>query len=352
MAVETFQDFKEYRSLIEKLRHFEPEEKKAAAIALALMGEEEALDVLIRIANGGHYTPEIWAKKHWYSSRKKVSDEKWEYSLQDQLEAIDALGKTRNTKALEYLRGLSSHTITPYEDDFEMVNQWTNGTTIKKPATVGCRAEFSQAQAALKSRLSRDYRRKVDPYDGAEREATGQQIQKDIEKVILEDEHYLKIMSAVKNLETAIEEERIAKMPKTPIKTIGCFKHSGAKQDELYTCAEFEVGLKWGIHARPATKISRFCSQYRDSGGEAEEEKSVIFEKVEGPLEAFESGNPRVSGCSIMGLMTLETSKGSRLRIYAQGTDANAWKFLEHLAKEIQREDFDDMQLGDIPAYT
>ena len=60
---------------------------------------------------------------------------------------------------------------------------------------------------------------------------------------------------------------------------------------------------KYGIHARPAAMIVKTASRY---------EADVFVEK---------DGN-RVSGKSIMGLMTLEAPLGCVLRLTVQGPDA------------------------------
>ncbi len=64
-----------------------------------------------------------------------------------------------------------------------------------------------------------------------------------------------------------------------------------------------EVNNQYGIHARPATMIVRHCSQY------------------DSDIEVELSGN-RVSAKSIMGLMTLEATRGKKPTFYARGPDA------------------------------
>lgn len=68
---------------------------------------------------------------------------------------------------------------------------------------------------------------------------------------------------------------------------------------------EVTILNQFGIHARPAAMFVKAASRY---------DAEVFVER---------SGN-RVSGKSIMGLMTLEASKGTRLRLMAQGADADA----------------------------
>jgi phosphocarrier protein HPr len=70
---------------------------------------------------------------------------------------------------------------------------------------------------------------------------------------------------------------------------------------------------QYGIHARPAALFVKAASRY----------DSDIYVEKDGS---------RVSGKSIMGLMTLEASKGSKIRITVEGTDAaEAMKELQAL---------------------
>lgn len=66
---------------------------------------------------------------------------------------------------------------------------------------------------------------------------------------------------------------------------------------------EFEVRNRYGIHARPAALFVKTASRF---------DADITVEK----------GDNVVSGKSIMGLMTLEASQGSRLRITVEGEDA------------------------------
>lgn len=66
---------------------------------------------------------------------------------------------------------------------------------------------------------------------------------------------------------------------------------------------EFVIVNQYGIHARPAALLVRAATRY---------EAEVMIEK---------DGN-RVSAKSIMGLMTLEASRGSKLLVTAVGPDA------------------------------
>lgn len=66
---------------------------------------------------------------------------------------------------------------------------------------------------------------------------------------------------------------------------------------------EIEIQNKKGLHARAA---AAFVKAIEDLDAEVEVEKS----------------EQRVSGCSIMGIMMLAASKGSFIKIYAEGNQA------------------------------
>lgn len=67
---------------------------------------------------------------------------------------------------------------------------------------------------------------------------------------------------------------------------------------------EFKMLNKYGLHARPAALFVKSASRF---------DSEITVEK---------DGN-KVSGKSIMGLMTLEASFGSILKVTAQGPDAD-----------------------------
>jgi phosphocarrier protein HPr len=76
-------------------------------------------------------------------------------------------------------------------------------------------------------------------------------------------------------------------------------------QDDKPLTRDFVILNRYGMHARPAAMFVKTASRY---------DADVVVEK---------DGN-QVSGRSIMGMMTLEASKGSRLRVTASGPDAAA----------------------------
>ncbi|MBM4143318.1 MAG: HPr family phosphocarrier protein [Lentisphaerae bacterium] len=78
---------------------------------------------------------------------------------------------------------------------------------------------------------------------------------------------------------------------------------------------EVEIRNQYGIHARPAALFVKLASRF---------DADVYVEK----------NNSRVSGKSIMGLMTLEASRGTRLRIIAAGADAE--QVLDELAALVE----------------
>ena len=66
---------------------------------------------------------------------------------------------------------------------------------------------------------------------------------------------------------------------------------------------KLEIVNQYGIHARPAALFVKTAQRY---------DADVYVEK----------GDNRVSGKSIMGMMTLEASRGSVLKVIAEGEDA------------------------------
>ena len=75
---------------------------------------------------------------------------------------------------------------------------------------------------------------------------------------------------------------------------------------------EYVIRNRYGIHARPAAMLVKTASKFQSD---------VTVEK----------GAVRVSGKSIMGLMTMEASCGAKIRIVAEGVDA------EQALDEIER---------------
>jgi phosphocarrier protein len=78
-------------------------------------------------------------------------------------------------------------------------------------------------------------------------------------------------------------------------------------------CKELVVANRLGIHARPAAMFVRIASRFQSE---------IVVEK----------DGERINGKSIMGLMMLAAGPGSRLRLHANGEDANdAVRALEEL---------------------
>jgi phosphocarrier protein HPr len=78
---------------------------------------------------------------------------------------------------------------------------------------------------------------------------------------------------------------------------------------------------QFGLHARPSALFVKIASRY---------ESDVLVEK---------DGNT-VSGKSIMGLMTLEASLGSKMKITAVGMDAD--KVLNELEQLVENKFYED----------
>ena len=87
--------------------------------------------------------------------------------------------------------------------------------------------------------------------------------------------------------------------------------HSAGKNNSKIA-REYVIRNRYGIHARPAAMLVKTASKFQ---------ADVTLEK----------GVVRVSGKSIMGLMTMEASCGAKIRIVAEGVDA------EQALDEIER---------------
>ena len=75
-------------------------------------------------------------------------------------------------------------------------------------------------------------------------------------------------------------------------------KPTGPKVEKFLT-----VQNKMGIHARPAAMVVRITNKF----------KAEVF---------FEKDDEQVNGKSIMGLMMLAAGRGSKIKVIAQGDDA------------------------------
>ena len=80
---------------------------------------------------------------------------------------------------------------------------------------------------------------------------------------------------------------------------------------------EMTIENKLGFHARPATVFARVASKF---------ESDIVVEK----------DGTRISAKSLMGLLSLEASCGTRIKVTANGPDAeNALDELEHILHGI-----------------
>lgn len=84
---------------------------------------------------------------------------------------------------------------------------------------------------------------------------------------------------------------------------------------------ELAILNQYGIHARPAAMFVKTASKY-------ESEVTVERDSV------------RVSGKSIMGLMTMEASCGTKIRIIAEGVDAN--QAIDELQKLVEHKFYEE----------
>ena len=78
--------------------------------------------------------------------------------------------------------------------------------------------------------------------------------------------------------------------------------NDGDKNEDSIT-RDFQILNQYGIHARPASLFVKIASRY------------------DADIEVKKDDN-KVSGKSIMGMMTLEASRGSTLRVTVDGPDA------------------------------
>ncbi len=90
---------------------------------------------------------------------------------------------------------------------------------------------------------------------------------------------------------------------------------SSEQAEEKIVAREFEIRNRQGIHARPASLFVKIASRY---------DANVTVQK----------DDSRVSGKSIMSLLTLAASCGTRLKVTAQGEDAE--EAMEELAQLIE----------------
>lgn len=84
---------------------------------------------------------------------------------------------------------------------------------------------------------------------------------------------------------------------------------------------ELAILNQYGIHARPAAMFVKTASKY-------ESEVTVEKDKI------------RVSGKSIMGLMTMEASCGTKIKITAEGSDAD--QAVDELQKLVEHKFFEE----------
>ncbi|MBN1269025.1 MAG: HPr family phosphocarrier protein [Kiritimatiellae bacterium] len=83
---------------------------------------------------------------------------------------------------------------------------------------------------------------------------------------------------------------------------------------------EYEIRNKFGIHARPAALFVKTAAKYRSE---------ITVEK----------DGMKVSGKSIMGLLTIEGYQGAVLRVTATGPDAR--EALEALGELVEKKFFE-----------
>ena len=92
-------------------------------------------------------------------------------------------------------------------------------------------------------------------------------------------------------------------------------------QKPIVITRELAILNQYGIHARPAAMFVKTASKY---------EAEVTVEK----------DNMRISGKSIMGLMTMEASCGTKIKITAEGADAA--QAVEELQKLVEHKFYEE----------
>lgn len=95
---------------------------------------------------------------------------------------------------------------------------------------------------------------------------------------------------------------------------------SPQKKSSIVT-KEMAILNQYGIHARPAAMFVKTASKY-------EAEVTVEKDKI------------KVSGKSIMGLMTMEASCGTKIKVTAEGVDAD--QALAELQKLVEHKFFEE----------
>ena len=93
------------------------------------------------------------------------------------------------------------------------------------------------------------------------------------------------------------------------------------KNNGIKLVREFKILNQYGIHARPAALFVKTLSKFH---------ADVTVEK----------GTVKVSGKSIMGLMTLEASFGVAIRVVAEGADAE--QALDEVQKLIEHKFYEE----------
>ncbi len=194
------------KDLIQRLRTCSTDERRAIAIGLAHIRNNETVSELIRMVEGEvrDYTPRTY--RTWWQ-KKTIR-----YSYQDQLIGIASLGETGSPKALHYLENLFQSHSSEMTDTFEVVGQsdWDPyGPTCWSESIQVEVTDFPNAKGKLRDKL----RYKIE----LESVSLGQTLmsttrhrfdKKEIEshrKQILSREPYTIISNSIQSLRTTIK---------------------------------------------------------------------------------------------------------------------------------------------------
>jgi len=93
-----------------------------------------------------------------------------------------------------------------------------------------------------------------------------------------------------------------------------------------YTIVNVNVGLHYGLIVMSSAHIAKESNKYTGD----------VF------IKNVDKNSRRVNAKSVLSLMTLEASKGTKLRIYVKGTDLEARTFVQRLYSGISTEGPED----------
>lgn len=268
--------------LVQRLTNCSPgavEQKRVIAIEIAKRKDAGDLRMLLTIADGDFRIHPVYGKKHWFSCSLSCLNPGKRYSPEDRKVAIEALAESGSDYILGQLKTLLGYRRREADKEVEQDTTYRNTleTSIQK----------------LDSSLKEAARLKEERH----KEACG------------------------------IYKERFKKMMGEEIMKKGTTEKL-ITYEQGFTCIEATVNLPYGIHARPSSFIAKYVA--RNAG-----DREVSMKSLSNPQNTY-----KVSCRSIMGLMTLEASKNSVVKIYVQGEDKEAKDLAIGLKLDLELDDF------------